>query len=442
MTTKRARKKRTAAPRKKRSASPRQTPRLGRRVGVGIDADPQKLLHELKVHSEEITVQNEQLIKARDEIEQVRDRYADLYDFAPVGYVSIDARAAIVDINLAGAALLGRPRSFVLRMPFAATIAAQHLGTLREFLIATRQHADGRVLSTEVSVRHHPDRIIRLVARPLGVGPGPSRLLTAMFDVTEERRLETERAAALEREQQRSEELAREVAIRTRAEERIKSLLERLVTVQEEERRRIARNLHDHLGQQMTALRLSIGALKDHMLRPLQLRDRLESIDKIASQIDREVDFLAWDLRPAALDDVGLTAALETTVRDWSASNGVHAEFHTTPSAARLAGESESHLYRIVQEALNNVSKHAEATHVSVLLELTDNEVRLIVEDDGRGFDAEQAAAGLNHRGMGLTSMQERAALIGGQVEFESAPGKGTTVFARVPIRAATSSRG
>ena len=120
----------------------------------------------------------------------------------------------------------------------------------------------------------------------------------------------------------------------------------------------------------------------------------------------------------------------------------MHAEFHSSPDAARLASESESHLYRIVQEALNNVSKHAAARHVSVLLEHNDGEVRLIIEDDGRGFDAEQAAAGLNHRGMGLTSMQERAALIGGRVEFESAPGQGTTVFARVPIQATTASRG
>ena len=403
------------------------------------NAQLQKLLHELQVHSEEITVQNEQLMKAQAELEQARDRYADLYDFAPVGYVSIDGRGTIVEINLAGATLLGLPRAGVLRLPFAIMVVQKQLKAFRAFLVALRQHPDGRPLSIEISVTRHPDRIIRLVARPLGVGPGPSRLLMAMFDVTEERRLEAEGRAELERGQQRSEELAREVTIRSRAEERIKSLLERLVTVQEEERRRIARNLHDHLGQQMTALRLSIGALKDHPPSQAELRARLDAIDKIASQIDRDVDYLAWDLRPAALDDVGLTAALDTAVRDWAATNGVQAEFHTTPTAARLAAESESHLYRIVQEALNNVSKHAAATHVSVLLEQTDGEVRLIVEDNGRGFDADQV---LHHRAIGLTSMQERAALIGGQVEFETAPGRGTTVFARVPIRAAAVSRG
>lgn len=234
----------------------------------------------------------------------------------------------------------------------------------------------------------------------------------------------------------RSRHLAREVAKRARAEDRVTTLLARLVTVQEEERRRIARNLHDHLGQQVTALRLSIGALKDHMLSAGALRGELDAIDEMASRIDREVDLLAWDLRPAALDDVGLAAALQTVVRDWSTTNGIDAEFHSTPPAVRLAEEIESQLYRIAQEALNNVSKHAAAKRVSVLLEHTDREVRLIVEDDGRGFDA--AAADREHLAMGLTNMLERAALVGGQVEFESAPGKGTTVFARVPIRATT----
>src|SRR5688572_27501894 len=202
----------------KRRAAPRRKARTpaARRTTSDANARLQKLLHELQVHSEEITVQNEQLIKAQTQLEQARDRYADLYDFAPVGYVSIDARATILDINLAGAALLGHPRSVVLRMPFASMIVPQHLEILREFVMTTRQHADGRVVATEVNVRRHPDRIVKLVAKPLGVGAGPSRLLTALFDVTEERRLEAERSAALEREQQRAGELDSEVQMSKR----------------------------------------------------------------------------------------------------------------------------------------------------------------------------------------------------------------------------------
>jgi PAS domain S-box-containing protein len=401
----------------------------------GSPPDLHRVLHELQVHSEEITVQNEQLVKAQIELEQTRDRYADLYDFAPVGYVSIDSRATVVDVNLAGAALLGRPRSFILGMPFATMIVPEHLEALRRFLITSRDSADGHVVKADMRVRRSPDRIIRLVARPLGIGPGPNRLLAAMFDVTEERRLEAERTAALEREQQRGAELAREVATRTRAEERAKSLLERLVTVQEEERRRIARNLHDHLGQQMTALRLSIGALKDHDLNASELRERLDGIDRIAANIDRDVDFLAWDLRPAALDDVGVHAALAALVRDWSETTGVHAEFHASDEAVRLATDSESHLYRIVQEGLNNIAKHARATSVSVLLERRGSELTLIVEDNGVGFELAEVLARQGTKSMGLTGIRERTSLIGGDVEFETSPGSGTTLFVRVPVQ-------
>ena len=388
----------------------------------------------------QIDMQNERLRQSETDLEEALFRYADLYDLAPIGYLTITRRGVIRQVNLAAAALLEGEGPAVVGVPLVNFVAGGQRRAFRRFL---SEAAHSPVASSiEVRLATSASHLVRVVARMVRGRRVSHEVLAAMLDITEERLLDAERSATLERERRRGEELAREAAIRTRTEARVTALLERLVSVQEEERRRIARNLHDHLGQQMTALRLSVGALKDDTLSPADLRLRLEGIDKIASQIDRDVDFLAWELRPAALDDVGLSAALETIVRDWSAANGVDAEFHGSPEAARLAGESESHLYRIVQEALNNVSKHAAATHVSVLLEHQDREVRVIIEDDGRGFDAEQAAAGLTHRGLGLTSMQERAALIGGHVEFESAPGRGTTVFARVPIRATTPSRG
>ena len=438
MTVKRAPDRRAASPRRKQSR-PIASPSPQRRGDANSNANQQKLLHELRTHSEELTVQNEQLLHAHAEIELARDRYADLYDFAPIGYLSIDSRGNIVDTNLVGAALLGHPRSFVLRLPLATLIVPEDQPVLRAFLIGTRER-DAVASHTELRVRRDPGRIVRFVASPLGIG-APIRLLTAMFDVTEERRLEAERAAAFEREQARSEELVREVAVRTQAEERVKSLLERLVSVQEEERRRIARNLHDHLGQQMTALRLTVAALKAGPLPPEELRDRLERLDGIATKIDRDLDTIAWDLRPAALDDVGLNAALATLVNDWSKTHGVTAELHVTdPDAIRLTGEVESHLYRVVQEALNNVTKHAAATRVSVLLERRDHNVIVIIEDDGRGFDVEKAME-KGHQRMGLIGMQERAALVGGSMEIESAPGKGTTLFVQMPVHPAINRR-
>ncbi len=440
------------AKRRNRTAKPRTTPATRGRVvrparrsaalltaldraAHGDEEHVRKLLHELQVHSEEITVQNEQLLKAQAELEHARDRYADLYDFAPIGYLQIDARAAIADINLAGAALLGRPRSFIINLPLATMFTPDQLDPLRNFLIASRLRADD-VVQIESRVRRHPDRIVRLVSRPLGIGAGLSRLLIAMLDVSEERRFEAERHAAYEREQRRAAELAKEVKFRIKAEERVKALLERLVQVQEEERRRLALNLHDHLGQQLTALRLTIGALREDHLTVDETRRRLELMETIVSQMDRDVDFLAWELRPAALDDMGLDAALTEFVRQWSAAQGVAAEFHDAlPDDGRLSADIESHLYRIVQEALNNVSKHAGAEHVSVLLERRGDDVTLIVEDNGRGFDIGEIRRNGKHGGMGLEGMHERVASIGGQMQYESTPGKGTAIFVRIPVR-------
>lgn len=218
---------------------------------------------------------------------------------------------------------------------------------------------------------------------------------------------------------------------------RVKVLLDRLVTVQEDERRRIARNLHDQVGQQLTALRLTITALRDPKCSSHDFRHRLEAIDKIAARVDRDLDFLAWELRPVALGESGLNAALTAFVAEWSSTHNVPVEFHdSTHSLPRLTTEIESQLYRIVQEALNNVSKHAGAKRVAVMLERRGAEAILTIEDDGVGFNAERAGDPRRRpEGLGLSTMQERAALVDGAIQFESGHGKGTTLFVRIPVR-------
>lgn len=395
------------------------------------------LLHELQLHAEVITAQNEELRKTQAELEEATSRYADLYDLAPIGFLALDQTGLILDINIAGAMLLGVNRPFARGLPITATIQQPQRRRLRELLRICWQRGPSVTTTFDLATRRDPVRLLRFTSR-LQSGYTSTRLFTAVVDVTEENKLEVERVAALQRELARGRELTQEVAERTRAEQRVKALLERLVKVQEEERRRIARNLHDHLGQQMTALRLTIGALRGGPLSAEELRDRLEMLDRIATQIDRDVDTIAWDLRPAALDDVGLDGALATLVNEWSTTHGVPAEFHVSePNAIRLTGEVESHLYRIVQEALNNVTKHAAATRVSVLLERRDLNVIVIVEDDGRGFDVDAKSEAKGERGMGLIGMQERASLVGGVVQIESAPGKGTTLFVQMPVHPA-----
>ena len=395
------------------------------------ELEVRQLLHELQVHSEEITVQNEQLLKAQAELEHARDRYADLYDFAPVGYLSLDHRGAVVEINLQGALLLGRARAYLIGLPLVTLIARADRERYRQFLIRGAQAHHGAAPDVEVRTKREPPHTLRLIAKPQGTGAG-AQVFIALLDVTEERRLAREREELHAKEQARLAELQRENAVRLAAENRARALFERLVDVQEHERRRIALNLHDQLGQQLTALKLTLGALREEKLSAAERRTRFAMVDSIVAQLDRDVDFLAWELRPAALDAHGLEAALEQFVRQWSSARGIPAELHGRGSdAARLPADVETQLYRVSQEALNNVAKHAEATHVSVLLERRADEVRLIVEDDGAGFDPD---SGPVRHGMGLAGMRERVTAVGGSVEVESAPGEGTTVFVRIPL--------
>jgi signal transduction histidine kinase len=228
--------------------------------------------------------------------------------------------------------------------------------------------------------------------------------------------------------------LQEEVRERRAAEERVKGLLKQLITVQEGERRRIARELHDTLGQQLAALSLSIDMIEAESEGSARLQVHIERTQRIFDQLNSDVDFLAWELRPAALDMLGLDAALQTFVSEWSAHFGVSAEYRGMgPDAPRLAPEVETNLYRILQEALQNVHKHAGADRVTVHLERRDGRAVLVVEDNGRGYDADAEEAAGTNKGMGVVNMRERAALVGGELEIESTPGAGTTIFVRVP---------
>jgi PAS domain S-box-containing protein len=229
--------------------------------------------------------------------------------------------------------------------------------------------------------------------------------------------------------------LGQEVDERRAGEERVKGLLKRLVTIQEDERRRIARDLHDHLGQQMTALRLNLESLKTRPDATGELRERVEQTDRIAERLDADVEFLAWELRPAGLDDIGLPGTLSKFLREWSRHYGIAAEFHVSGlDHQRLGTEIETSLYRIAQEALNNIYKHARAGRADVLLERRDHQVILIIEDDGVGFDPLAAVQRGGDRGLGVIGMHERAALAGGTLDIESETGSGTTIFVRVPF--------
>jgi len=228
--------------------------------------------------------------------------------------------------------------------------------------------------------------------------------------------------------------IARDLTARRIAEKAMhdKDVLHRLIIAQEDERSRISRDLHDELGQQMTALRFAIERAKAKC-GDEDIRECVGEINAIAESMDKSVDFLAWELRPAQLEGVGLAVAIGNYLSQWSHHAGVDTELLSRGiDGARLTPRVETNLYRIVQEALNNIHKHAKATRVDIILERRDDSIILIIVDDGAGFSLRNKRK--RAKGLGLTGMSERAALIGGTLDLESAPGRGTTIHVKLPV--------
>ena len=216
-------------------------------------------------------------------------------------------------------------------------------------------------------------------------------------------------------------------------------LLRGMAASQEQERRRIARELHDQVGQTVTGLSLGLKLLQDGLPAlgaDPAVRDRVAWLRSLAAEIGQDIHRAASDLRPLALDDFGLIAAVSALARRWGEQHDITVDVQTLGATDRMDPDIETVIYRVVQESLTNVVKHARAETVSVLLERRDDGVRLIVEDDGIGFDP--AATSVDGRiPQGLSGMRERLRLVGGSLELETAPGSGTTLFIRVPDPAA-----
>jgi signal transduction histidine kinase len=222
-----------------------------------------------------------------------------------------------------------------------------------------------------------------------------------------------------------------DITPRRRGEAERIDLLRRLAQAQEDERRRISRDLHDQIGQTVTGLSLSLKALeRDGAMTP----SRMTSLQAMVAAISRDIHQAAVALRPSVLDDLGLVRALQALAASSAEASGMRIDVQAVGLTTRLSSEIETVIYRLVQEALTNVMKHAEASAVSILLDRGTEQIRVIVEDDGVGFDVEWRTGRNDTAHLGLSSMRERLALIGGSMTIESARGSGTTLFIQLPV--------
>jgi signal transduction histidine kinase len=209
-----------------------------------------------------------------------------------------------------------------------------------------------------------------------------------------------------------------------------------LISAEENERLRLAHELHDETGQTLTAVMLDLKSIEPFVKegghsRFERLRHQLEILGKSLHDV-------ALQLRPTALDDLGLDAALTNFVLEWSEQFGIEADFHCRCDLDGIGSELATTVYRIVQESLTNIARHAaNVTIVGVVIDQIDNELRVTIEDNGIGFDATQAGTLLcngTRQGIGIAGMRERLALIGGDLQIESSADAGTTIFARAPV--------
>jgi signal transduction histidine kinase len=226
-----------------------------------------------------------------------------------------------------------------------------------------------------------------------------------------------------------AEAFASRAAVAVDLSERVASdALRRVVSAQELERQRLARELHDETGQALTSILLGLKAVEDAE-DGSDLAAATGQLRELVVTTLQDVRRLAVELRPKALDDFGLVPAIERLIETFREHTGIHVDLEPRLGNERLPSDVETTLYRITQEALTNVVKHAQAEHVSIVLTRRDGSVSALIEDDGRGFGTGDKSSGL-----GLLGMRERIALVDGRLEVESTPGSGTTLSIEVPV--------
>ena len=362
----------------------------------------EKLAHELHAHQIELESQNEELRRTQSDLAAARDRYLDLFDFAPVGYFTLDRSGVILECNLTGAALLGGHRAVLKGCSFSRFVSPSdgdrwHLFT-REVLGEDGPHR----IELALCGADNPEAWHGQVDCQQMVLPGQELTLwVTLTNITDRVRADVDRRiAALDAD-------AREL-----------------------ERQRVALALHEDLGQRLSALKMDLVSLspdEDKSTCRERLDTMLASLDQAMSTVRR----ITQDLRPPMLSDLGLSAAIEWLGADCGRRSGIRCDVSVDVPERRIGPKSTTAIFRIVQEALVNVARHASASRVTVRLREIGGHLEVLVADDGIGVSDAQVA---DARSFGLLGMRERAHALGGQVTVRGDPGKGTSVLLTIDL--------
>ena len=406
----------------------------------------QQIVHELQVHQEELEAQNEELRETQQLLEASRDRYADLYDFAPIGYTTLDEKGHIREINLTGATILGRERSRLLGTLFSVAVAKDDLGAFHGHLRQCQQGSGPVTTELTLAVRARDPVPVQLHSVPILDLIGQTTMYrTAISDITE--RKQAEKILRLAHDQledrvrERTAELAgavanlrKEISERERAEQTLRELSVRLLQTQDDERRRIARELHDSTGQKLAALAMNLSLIgKSAETLDARARKALTESLALLDRSSRDIRTLSYLLHPPLLDERGLTAAVRWFADGFSQRSGVQVKLELPPDLERLPEEIEIALFRIVQEGLTNTHRHSGSSTATIRLMVDQNHVQLEMRDAGKGLPKRRSDGYVAPLGVGITGMRERVKQLGGQMEMAS-DSEGTRVRVVLPI--------
>lgn len=448
----------TPSPTKLRLRSER---RLGKKHGGKgkgqVAGETQRLFHELQVHQIELELQNEELNQANSAARTALEKYTDLYDFAPVGYFSLDEKGLMVELNMAGAVILGVERSRLTGRRFQLFVLPSSRRAFQEFLDGIfsgmgRQYCEvemqrevagsfwAELAGTSVPITNGAQRLSRIVVSDISARRLAEKehkrigvLAATNRDLHKEIVLRRASEAAL----RKSEERFRKLLFQSRLlEKRLRSMTHEMLKVQEDQRKEISRELHDEVSQILLSINVQLAIFaKIAESDPKSIRKEIRPMRRIVEKAVRIVHQFARELRPAMLDDLGLIPTLRSYIDDLPKRRGRTIRLVAYSGVEALDNDKRTVLYRIAQEALTNVIKHAQASIISVRILRTAKGVSLEVTDDGRSFDVAQLATSKWQNRLGLTGMRERVEMLGGQFSVTSASGKGTSVRAEIPFQ-------
>ncbi len=389
-----------------------------------LSEELRQTVHELRVHQIELEMQNEELRRTQEELEASRARYFELYELAPVGYVTLSEQGLILEANLTIVGLLGVTRDGLVKQPLTRFIVRQDQDIHYRYRKQLLETGAPQVYEVRMSRKGSAPFWARLEAIAAQDAEGVPLCRVVVTDIT--RRIRAEEA-----ERRAAEELQKSHHIlEKRVEERtveVRSLASRFLAAQEEERKRIAGDLHDGLGGLLSAIKYKFEAAQG----PQEVKEVIPLLQQAIDDCRR----IQKNLRPFMLDDLGLLATLSWLTREFQKrSPGLKVEKKFDVEEGAIPQSLKTVIFRTTQEALNNIAKHSRTDRLHLALRNAKGTLQLVVRDYGQGFEVREALAkrGVD-RGLGLASMRERVEWSGGSFSIQSVLEKGTMVQASWP---------